>query len=128
VTADRDVEAVAAVLGEHDDTTTDGTLPPGPGRPFSCLCGEPLGPYDEGLEDRHARHRAAALLPLIREREAAAWERALREAADDIGEGDGISRFIGMDDLAAAVRAEKRAQQWLRDRAAANPYTGSEGE
>lgn len=42
---------------------------------------------------------------------------AVREAAEEIGEGDGISRFIGMDPLPAAVRAEKRAQAWLRDRA-----------
>lgn len=42
---------------------------------------------------------------------------ALRDAANDMGEGDGISRFIGMDPLPAAVRAEKRAQQWLRERA-----------
>jgi hypothetical protein len=110
VTADRDLEAVAAVLGPALLELSDAA--------------GWLNAYHEHARD----HLAAALLPLIREREAAAWERALREAADDIGEGDGISRFIGMDDLAAAVRAEKRAQQWLRDRAAANPYIGSEGE
>lgn len=42
---------------------------------------------------------------------------ALREAARDLGECDGISRSIGMDPLPAAVRAEKRAQSWLRERA-----------
>jgi len=40
----------------------------------------------------------------------------LRDAAESIGE-DGISRFIGMDPLPAAVRAEKRAQVWLHARA-----------
>lgn len=61
---------------------------------FEC---DPMFAYDRGKRDGAAE--------------------ALREAADEIGEGDGISRFIGMDSLPEAVRAEKRAQKWLRDRA-----------
>jgi hypothetical protein len=57
---------------------------------------------------------AAALVPLIREREAAAWERALLEAAD---EGAGADH----------LNTRAKWAGWLRDRAVANPYAGSEG-
>jgi hypothetical protein len=65
------------------------------------------------------------VLPLIREREAAAWERALREAADRWEQA--VSQNTNPLDLEVA----DRVVGWLRDRAdraAANPYTGSEGE
>lgn len=86
---------------------------------------------DEGtISATGANIIAAALLPLIREREAAAWERALREAADKWQTGAWTA-------LTEPIKAERQAQRiigaaqvvldWLRDRAAANPYAGSEG-
>lgn len=105
--ADRDVEAVAAVLSQHPPTETEYG-------PLYCRpCSEAIGDWITWTPE----HAAAALLPLIREREAAAWERALRSAAVE---------------WEALVQIEKppiRGSVWLNKRAdSANPYTGSEGE
>jgi hypothetical protein len=93
----------------------------------------PLWEYaDDGQADfmrEVARAVLDVLAPLVEQARQEGAREALRAAADEIGEGDGISRFIGMDDLPAAIRAEKRAQQWLRDRAerAATPGSGTAG-
>lgn len=101
----QDREKLAAVLSAHDayHVNDDGR--------YVCICGH----VAEGVDDdgSHARHLADVLADLLRAERA----KALREAAQAIGEGDGISTFIGMDPLDAAVRAEKRAQAWLRERA-----------
>lgn len=70
--SDRDLEAVAAVLWRAEKDA----------QPHSIAYAET---YDAEPSEyrRIVRAQAAALLPLIREREAAACERALREAAED---------------------------------------------
>lgn len=124
MTADDLAEKVAAVLHPWLDGT-----PNCPYRPVS-LC----------HNVRRSHGAAAALLPLIREREAAAWERALREAADgylDCGCGHEIEwhheergcQYLGNGERRCPCLrdAHTAVSDRLRDRAAANPYAGSEG-
>lgn len=108
VSADRDAGAVATWRGIV--------------RMAALVVMDEVGETDKALataiaikasQNLHA-HLAAALLPLIREREAAASVRALREAAD---EGAGADH----------LNTRAKWASWLRDRAAANPYAGSEG-
>jgi len=87
---------------------------------------------DEGtISATGANIIAAALLPLIREREAAAWERALREVRTLADEwkaegGSLVMHAYSGRDVHEGQTLERCAYE-LRDRAAANPYAGSEG-
>lgn len=120
------VEAVAAAIDAEWMRPEHGCG----GDPDACQQACPFPAYARMGLDELRDAAAAALLPLIREREAAAWERALREAADKWQTGAWAA-------LTEPIKAERQAQRiigaaqvvldWLRDRAAANPYAGSEG-
>jgi hypothetical protein len=109
MTGDDLAEKVAAVLGEHRCNYHHRNVGPEPVSAEnlrSCEGCDWLGGHHD--EAGWEVHLAAALLPLIREREAAAWERALREAASGY------------------LHTYPEIYDDLRDRAAANPYAGSE--
>lgn len=98
-----------------------------------CLCGTWRAMAGAGpLIDQHRDHLAAALLASSAMADLKArWQgEALREAADKWQTGAWTA-------LTEPIKAERQAQRiigaaqvvldWLRDRAAANPYAGSEG-
>ena len=58
-------ERIAKVLYEarlaHDDTVMNAADPPGSPSRYTdwwCKCGHPIGPYDDGMDDRWERHIA----------------------------------------------------------------------
>lgn len=134
MTADRDLEAVAAVLEAHVYMPCSHVTPGLRAFWAQCEGCEWKGPRRterNSPENDHDAHVAAALLPLIREREAAAWERALREVRTLADEwkaegGSLVMHAYSGRDVHEGQTLERCAYE-LRDRAAANPYAGSEG-
>lgn len=68
-------EKIAAVLAEHDEIEDTREA-------FTCICGYGLGNWTGDVGGRFRLHKAAMLEPVIKEREAAAWDEGYHKAKE----------------------------------------------